>query len=875
MGCSNYVDCELFLANRDLAQLSVAGQAYGGRPTLDTTLERRLLEVELEPTKYGNLLFEALFPEGDDLLAGYRQSLAIARHEDKCLRLRLQIASAAPPGLHDLHWELLHDARLQIAPARSQEIAFSRHLGVPLKVRKPVTERPRLLIVLSCPRNLSTYGLPAISREAMRKDLDQALSSLENLMVWEFLKGPATIENIRDRLIAGNFHALHLTGHGLLSTERKTAQLALETDGGFVRFIGEELFAEIFAGQRNLRLISLIACHGGATSDRDPFSGLGTALVQRGVPAVVAMRRQISLGGAACFTTNFYRNLARSGRVDAAANEARLQLYLAESDEPEWGIPTLYMRLAEGRLWEPREEPRPEPGVKSLSHFRILRRLGHGGMGEVFLAEDLKLQRKVALKVMTEKLAADSTARKRFLREARSAAALDHPYVCTVFEVAEADGVVFIAMELIEGETLKSRLEKNPLSPQEALKVVSEVAEALEEAHRQRIIHRDLKPANIMLTTSGRAKVLDFGLAKRLEPKLRESQLETLTKTEMADELTAPGTLLGTVAYMSPEQLRRQKLDQRSDIFSLGVVLHELLSGSHPFKRKTSMDMATAILQDPPPPISTFLGNTPDLLERTLQKMLAKDRTARYPSIHEAQAHLTELLQTHYGTPPTQSATEARWLVSRSTRPSLSSPGAWLGIAAITAASLVGKWFARPLDSLPDAYVVRSAPVTPTTAPPVKSSPFDPKEAKSTPIPSPAATNAPLVASLAFENLNGNPALDQLEIGIAGALTEAFVSSGRFRSVERAQLDKVLKELELNQGSHVDPNTAQRLGLLLGVKYITLGSFQEWQGELRLNARLLQVETGEILAAETTTGPLEQALYIPGDLARMLIADLP
>ena len=351
MTSPEYVDCELFLTGRNHARLSVEGREYSGRPTLDASLERRLLEVELEPARYGAELFDALFQEGDGLLAGYRESLTVARREDRRLRLRLHIAEAAATELHGLHWELLYDPGRKIAFGRSQETAFSRYLGVSFEPGQPVASRPRLLVVIACPRDLTDYGLPEIDRSATSTALEAALSPLAELMSWETLEGPATVERIRDRLVAGKFHALHLVAHGLLLQDEGVAQLVLETADGSARPVDEGVFSEVFDGQRDLRLISLIACHGGVPSGRDPFSGLGPELIRRGLPAVVAMQQQISLGGAVRFTEHFYRNLARSGRIDAATNEARMQLYLDQETSPEWGTPALYMRLAEGQLW--------------------------------------------------------------------------------------------------------------------------------------------------------------------------------------------------------------------------------------------------------------------------------------------------------------------------------------------------------------------------------------------------------------------------------------------------------------------------------------------------------------------------------------------
>jgi len=231
---------------------------------------------------------------------------------------------------------------------------------------------------------------------------------------------------------------------------------------------------------------------------------------------------------------------------------------------------------------------------KTLSHYKVLEKIGQGGMGEVFLAEDTTLDRKVALKFLPEEMQQDSTAKKRFLREAKSAAALDHPFICHIHEVGEAEGKSFISMEYIQGTTLKEKLVEGPLPIKEALEKATEIAEALEAAHKQEIVHRDLKPSNIMLTPEGHVKVMDFGLAKRVTPV--EGQEEEITT-----KLTQQGSTLGTVPYMSPEQIRGQVVDTRSDIFSFGVVLLEMLTGVNPFKKGSAMDTAHAILGETPP----------------------------------------------------------------------------------------------------------------------------------------------------------------------------------------------------------------------------------------------------------------------------------
>ncbi|MCP4664116.1 MAG: CHAT domain-containing protein [bacterium] len=352
MPSSEYLDCELHLTAYDQAGLSVAGRDYEGRPVLDEAIERRLLEADLDPTRYGTELFEALFPgEGDDLLAGYREGLAIARHEEKRLRFRLHIATKAPATLHELHWEFLWDPKERIALGRSRETAFSRYLSVPLEPAAALTERPRLLVVLSTPTNLADYKLPVIDRDALRESLDKALGPLHDLVSYEFLKEPATVGRIRERLVADEFHALHLQAHGLLRPDRSTAHLVLEDEDRRAAFIAEDLFSEIFEGERCLRFIALVACHSGVQPGADPFSGLGPGLVRRGIPALIAMRRAISVDAAAQFAEHLYRNLARSGRLDEAANEARQQLYLADPESLEWGTPALFMRLQDAQLW--------------------------------------------------------------------------------------------------------------------------------------------------------------------------------------------------------------------------------------------------------------------------------------------------------------------------------------------------------------------------------------------------------------------------------------------------------------------------------------------------------------------------------------------
>ena len=273
---------------------------------------------------------------------------------------------------------------------------------------------------------------------------------------------------------------------------------------------------------------------------------------------------------------------------------------------------------------------------KTFSQYRIEASLGKGGIGEVYLAQDTTLDRKVALKFLAEEMQQDSNARLRFLREAKSAASLDHPYICKIYAVGEDQGKSFIAMEYVQGATLKDRLAKGPLKLKEALVTAVEMAEDLEEAHNKKIVHRDIKPSNIMLAQTGHVKIMDFGLAKYLAASGDEEQVNTT-------DLTEEGSALGTVPYMSPEQIRGQPVDTRSDIFSFGLLLYELLTGVNPFRKGTTMDTAQAIINETAPPLARFTHDIPELLQHVVRKMLNKEAERRYQLIHEVRIDLEDL----------------------------------------------------------------------------------------------------------------------------------------------------------------------------------------------------------------------------------------
>ena len=275
------------------------------------------------------------------------------------------------------------------------------------------------------------------------------------------------------------------------------------------------------------------------------------------------------------------------------------------------------------------------PGDKVL-HFEVLELLGKGGMGEVFLARDTKLGRKVALKFLPDELEEDAQTRARFVHEAKSAAALDHPFICKVYETGEHEGKAFIAMEYVEGKTLKDSLEGGALPLRQAVELTLEIAEALEHAHAKGIVHRDLKPANIICTPQGHAKVMDFGLAKRMLPKGEAELSRTLTHAT----LTEQGAISGTISYMSPEQAKGDKIDGRSDIFSLGIILYEMLSGKHPFSKPSPIETLTSILRDTVAPTHITPKSVNPVINPILRKALAKNPEQRYQNIKDFAAAL-------------------------------------------------------------------------------------------------------------------------------------------------------------------------------------------------------------------------------------------
>ncbi len=431
---------------------------------------------------------------------------------------------------------------------------------------------------------------------------------------------------------------------------------------------------------------------------------------------------------------------------------------------------------------------------KTISHYKIIETLGQGGMGVVYKAEDTKLKRTVALKFLPQELTRDAEAKERFIREARAASTLEHNNICNIHEIDEtADGQLFIVMAFYEGQTLKQKIDQGLLGIDEAIDIAQQIARGLHKAHQQNIIHRDIKPANILLDTDGVVKILDFGLAKLAGQA----------------QLTRDNSTLGTVAYMSPEQISGSEVDQRSDIWSLGVVLYEMVTGQLPFKGEYEQAIMYSILNEQPKPPTAVRSCLPIELERIILKALAQNSDERYQHMDEIITELKAIQKSGTSVPSRQKEKEKPRSFLKTGTASL------LILLIIAAGFILGKYvFFKP--------AVGSAPLP--------------------------------IAVINFENITGEAQYDYLRTAIPNLLISKLEQSHFLRVTTWERMHDLLQQMGKPKVETIDKNLGFELCRRDSVNFIVLGSFTKAGNVFATDVKVLDVQSKRLLKSASARG---------------------
>jgi tetratricopeptide (TPR) repeat protein len=479
----------------------------------------------------------------------------------------------------------------------------------------------------------------------------------------------------------------------------------------------------------------------------------------------------------------------------------------------------------------------------TLSHYRIVDKLGHGGMGEVYRAEDTKLKRQVALKVLPTDLARDAEGLARFQREAEAVAALNHPHIVTIFSVEEDSGTHFLTMELVEGETLDRLIPEKGMELDQVFELAIPLTDALSVAHGRGIVHRDLKPGNVMVTDEGRVKVLDFGLAKLLG----EASELGVSPEAATEALTEAGKVMGTVPYMSPEQVQGKPMDHRSDIFSMGILLYEMATGNRPFSGETSADLISSILRDTPDSVTELKVELPHHLGRIVRHCLEKDPNRRYQSALDIRNELEDLSQ-EIASGTIHSETAA---ISAAVPVRPSGVRKWVLGGAVTVAALVAVVFGWRL-------------LMPSGAP----SPVGVSGSEEAALGEPAGAS---LAVLYFDNLSGDPEIDWLRSGLTDMLVTDLSQSPELRVLSTDRLYQILSELRMLDERITSFEVVSEVARRAGATRVITGSFAKLGETIRISLKIQEAATGEILEARSVDASAPEDIFARvDDLSRSI-----